>query len=301
MSQILSIRFQKGNEILTFGNEQLIKIREIRGISASEYSHHTKSNAQSHGSTLTGTKIEERVMTLGITIDDWAKTELLREQLIHFFNPLTPLNMIIDYRGTKRSIVTYVKKLDGDLIDNFWDLNDFEITLLSPDPFFNSLDSFGQNIAQNTACHAHPLSFLNTKAKRGNAVFPQGHIFGYKTFKDTISLQNDGDVPVGIVAVLEAKRGQVTNPKLINKSTGEFLECRIQMKKGDTLTFNTNKGKKRLTLLRNGIESNVSKLINKQSNYFSMNLGMVEISYDAQQNKTNLDIRVYYTPQYLGV
>ncbi|NCB34252.1 MAG: phage tail family protein, partial [Erysipelotrichia bacterium] len=69
------------------------------------------------------------------------------------------------------------------------------------------------------------------------------------------------------------------------------------MAKGDEIIINTNVGHKTITM--NG--DNIFKDKNKLSTFFQLTIGDNKISYDAAENYTNLDVRIYYTPQYLGV
>lgn len=119
----------------------------------------------------------------------------------------------------------------------------------------------------------------------------------YRTLKKDVHLPNSGDVPTGIEIHMIATRGAVKNPKIVKSSTGEFIELFLDLNKGDVLKINTNPGKKSITL--NG--KNVFKEKNKLSTFFQIDVGENLIQYDAEENYTNLDVNLYYTPKYLGV
>ena len=71
----------------------------------------------------------------------------------------------------------------------------------------------------------------------------------------------------------------------------------LQLAKGDTLIVDTNSGKKRVTL--NG--ENVFHKIDRQSSFFQLSVGDNVLEYNAEENYTNLNVKLYYTPKYLGV
>ena len=81
---------------------------------------------------------------------------------------------------------------------------------------------------------------------------------------------NDGDVPCGLQIKFIAARGPVLNPKILHQGTGQFIRVKVSLQKGDTLLIDTSVGE----------------------NY---------LEYDADENYTNLDVMLYYTPLYLGV
>ena len=120
---------------------------------------------------------------------------------------------------------------------------------------------------------------------------------GYNTLSKEVLLNNKGDVPTGVEVHFIAKRGDVKNPKITLLSTGEFIEVIQDMKQGDVIVINTNVGHKGIT--KNGV--NIFKEKNKLSSFFQLTIGDNKIAYDALENYTNLDVRVYYTPKYLGV
>ncbi len=75
------------------------------------------------------------------------------------------------------------------------------------------------------------------------------------------------------------------------------MRVMVDMEKGDVLTVNTNMGSQRIEL--NG--ENIFHKIDRNSRFFQINVGDNIVKYSAEENYTNLDVRLYYTPKYLGV
>lgn len=285
-NKYLLCTFESNGKKLSMGCGCPLKIVSISGIESPEYSVHTETNATEDGSTVVGKKIDERRINLVFAVDEIKNTEMYRQQLIHFFNPKHPVKMTINYCYTKAQIQCEINSFNFTTQTTMWDYLEANLELLCPYPYFSDLDNFGKNIAAITAQFAFPL-----------VLGPKGKIMGYKTLKQEVSLFNKGDVDTGLEIRFTAKRGAVKNPKITNTLTGEFIEVLKEMEMGDVIVINTNAGKKGITC--NGI--NISKDINKLSTYFKIRVGDNLIRYDANENYTNLDVNLYYSPKYLGV
>jgi hypothetical protein len=71
----------------------------------------------------------------------------------------------------------------------------------------------------------------------------------------------------------------------------------VNMAEGDVLTIDTNERNQIITL--NGV--NCYQKIDRRSTPFLLAVGDNYLEYDADENYTNLDVNLYYTPKYLGV
>lgn len=292
--KLLHMTLTNDTGTLRVGSGESIKIEYIEGIESAEYTVHTSSNATANGSTVTGKKTEERVITLVVSTDDDTNRETLRRELISFFNPNETIKMVLNYCGYKASIECEVTSYKSATELSLWDSYSATITFVCPYPYFADLDNFGKNIAATTPLFAFPLPFLTFNK---NKKFKRGQVASFTTLTDEVVLNNKGHVPTGLEIVFYAKKGAVKNPKITNLSTGEFIEVLVDMKMGDEVRINTNEGKKNIYL--NG--KSIFKDKNKMSTFFLLSKGDNKVSYTAEQNRTNLEVRLYYTPKYLGV
>ena len=94
-----------------------------------------------------------------------------------------------------------------------------------------------------------------------------------------------------------AARGPVTGPKITLVGTGQFIRVRVAMEKKDVLLVDTDKRHQVIEL--NGV--NVYQKIDRLSEPFELAVGGNYLEYDADENYSNLDVRLFYTPLYLGV
>lgn len=284
----LKLIFEREGQRLEMGSGCPIKLTIApKGIEAPEYTIHTESNATTDGSSLAGKKVAERIISVFFGIDSILESNTYREEIIRFFNPKYTYSLTVMYGYAQMKISAEVSSLIFDDHTSLWGFLSGEIELLCPFPYFEDLDNFGRNMASVTALFTFPLFIPKTK----------GRAMSYRTLKKEVRLSNGGDVPTGIEIHMIATRGPVKNPKIMKTSSGEFIELFLDLKKGDVLMINTNSGKKGITL--NG--ANVFKEKNKLSTFFQIDVGMNTIKYDAEENYTNLDVNLYYTPKYIGV
>jgi hypothetical protein len=178
------------------------------------------------------------------------------------------------------------------------------VDLICPDPYMLNVDNFGKNMANITPLFAFPWRALTAKVE-DTTIYPEtvrglllgGMTTGYRTLHKEVVLANDGDVPTGVIIRFTATRGSVTNPKITNTATGEYMRVVVNMAEGDVLTIDTNERNQIITL--NGV--NCYQKIDRRSTPFLLAVGDNYLEYDADENYTNLDVNLYYTPKYLGV
>ena len=77
----------------------------------------------------------------------------------------------------------------------------------------------------------------------------------------------------------------------------QFVRVKIAMQKGDVLLVDTDRRHQVIEL--NGV--NVYQKIDRLSEPFELAVGSNYLEYDADENYSNLDVRLFYTPLYLGV
>jgi phage-related protein len=264
---------------------------ELIGCEASDYVVNTQPNALLDGAAFINNNVEPREISMAATC-----TEKRRDFLVRFFNPKQEIKATIKMHETTRWITGYVS--DFQFVQNrVGNKNAFEVSLNCPDPFFKNMDSFGKNIANIVSMFAFP--FISPIAPQQNADgtyhWIKDHVSGYRQFNNKVMLDNEGDMAVGVAFRIEA-RGAIVNPQ-ITLSTGEFIKINRTLAQGDILTIDTSRGNKRIEI--NGVNS--FHYIDRSSTMFLLDVGPNDIEYDADSGYTNMDVYVYYTPQYLGI
>lgn len=292
----MTMRFGKSGS----GQRREFGITKIEGLEASELEVSTMDNALVDGSTVDGKRIKSRPVHIEATLRDDRNNEANRQRIVKFFNPKYSGRLTVDYSGTMRNIEYELEGWAFVAAENVFNQLSIVIDLLCPDPFLKNIDNFGKNMADISKHIAFPWRVVRKgtavpKTCRGLAL--SGQITGYRTLKKEVHLPNDGDVPTGVQIQFIAARGSVVNPKISLLGTGKFVRVKMEMKKGDILMVDTNKRHQVIEL--NG--TNVYQKIDRMSEPFELEVGSNYLEYDADENYTNLDVRLFYTPLYLGV
>lgn len=94
-------------------------------------------------------------------------------------------------------------------------------------------------------------------------------VFGYFSDDVGIYVENDGDVECGLIIELYA-RDTISNPKIFDYDTGEFIGLNVTMQTADLITIDTRQGNKSVTLLRNGATSNIFNTLMKNITWLQL-------------------------------
>ena len=275
-------------------------ITKIEGLESSDLEISTTDNALVDGSTVDGKRIKSRPIHLEATLRDDKNNDTNRQRIIKFFNPKYTGKLTVNYNGTIRNIEYELEGWTFVAASNVYNKLSISVDLICPDPYMQNIDNFGQNMADISKQIAFPWRVVKKKV-----VVPDpykgltlpGQITGYRTLTKEVILPNDGDVPTGVQIQFIAERGPCKNPKITLLGTGQFVRVKVDMNQGDVLMVDTNKRHQVIEL--NGV--NVYQKIDRLSEPFELAVGNNYLEYDADENYTNLDVMLFYTPLYLGV
>ena len=101
---------------------------------------------------------------------------------------------------------------------------------------------------------------------------------------------------------MQASLGKVSNPKIIDNKTGEFIEVVVDLDVGDSLIVSTVSGNKYVTLIRDGSEIDMLKAVTKQSTMSLMlHVGSNDFTVTAASNPTNLESVLTFSPLWVEI
>lgn len=283
------------------GQKQPFGITKITGLGSSEYSVATSDNALVDGSTVNGKRILKRPISISASSRELDYCGLVREQLIAFFNPKYTGKLTVNRNGKQRNIEFEIEGFVPDEESTIDSEVGFTADLICPNPYFKNVDNFGQNMADKTRLFAFPWRIskkVYSDIPSPYKYFGRGKMgMAYRTLKTEVALTNDGDVETSVIIQFIAARGRVVNPCITNKATGKFMRIVVEMQEGDILEIDTDDHHQTIEL--NGV--NTYQKIDKKSEPFKLAKGENYLIYDADEDYTNLDVNLYYTPLYLGV
>ena len=170
----------------------------------------------------------------------------------------------------------------------------FQIKGTCADPLFSEINGSKETIAATIATFHFPL-IMSTN------LYERGLVFGYRQPSLTATVTNKGAVEVGMKIVFKAI-GELTNPRLIDVDTREFVAIEKSMVAGEEIVINTNVGEKSIQgKIGNEDYSNYFMYKDLDSTWLQLRLGDNLFRYDADSGLDNLEVYLYFYNKYLEV
>ncbi|MBU3098389.1 phage tail family protein [Clostridium sp. DSM 17811] len=163
------------------------------------------------------------------------------------------------------------------------------ISLTANYPFWNDLLESKEEIALWKGDFSFPLKITSAGIK-----------FGHREPSLIVNVLNTGDVECGMRVEFKAL-ATLTNPSILNVNNQEYIKINKTMVAGEVIAVSTYLGSKKITSTLNGVVSNAFNYIDFQSTFLQLDVGDNLFRYNADTNLDNLEVSIYYQPQYLGV
>lgn len=217
-----------------------------------------------------------------------------RAEAIAFFNPKHTFKLYMTYMGR-----TYW--CEGEQIGfmaseyNVYQYPSITWTVLCPNPYWQSVNDFGKDVAEVQGRFGFPwVSFIPNQYTNDWAVV------GNRVFSKVVDLNNDGDVPCGMVVTVKAT-GYVKNP-VVYIGNG-FVRVLTEMRQNDVVTIDTVKRPPTVTLTRGGVTQNIIHKVDRKSRILDIALpvGHSQFQYDAETGEQDMSVVLRFHKQYLGV
>lgn len=219
--------------------------------------------------------------------------EEMRALAVSFFNPKHSYDAYITYMGRTRwchGELAGFKASNG----NIYEAVQLDITLLCPNPYLQSVDNFGKDIAEIKPMFAFPYGYIKPQGEPDGIT--TGFVTGIRSFSKQVNIRSDGDVPSGLKATITCE-GAVKNPML--KAGEGFVRFLTTLKKGDVAVIDTTTRPPKVEL--NG--SNAMQLLDIESSILDMviGVGVTTVEYDAESGERDMHVLIEYNKQYLGI
>ena len=270
---------------LSFVDNPIFTITSIEGINPPSATINTSEMAQIPGAKYNNSKTNVRQILIKFSINLNPQENRLKiykviksEKYIKFYTK----------RGNKDiSIEGYVQSVD---IGYFSLKQDVSISILCPYPYFNETQEVINNL--DVVVPNFHFPFAITKEDP----IPISYI-------DTTSsavINNKGDIEYGLKIEISA-RGNVTNPKIFNYITGEFIGIKYNLLPGDLITITTGVGQKEVTLLRENKEINIFNYLLKGITWLSVRGGENIFVCESEEGIRNMSTKITHQNLYEGV
>lgn len=274
-------------ESIQLGNDSPFILTKIEGTGAVNIDMQTQKSPYQDGVSYRGNTLEPRPISMQIMILAETMEEMItyRRKALSIFNPKLSEGTLIYEIGNIRREIKAISEL-APVFPESEDIRTFKeymqpglIQLYCPNPFW--LDDFetSEEIITWIGGMKFPLRLPTAFSMAGDKI---------------INIINDGDVETPIKLEIT---GTATNPKVLNRTTGEFIKVNRILTSDDTLVITTDFGNKRVELN----DVNVFNYIDLNSTFFNLDVGdnVIELITDDENDSTN--IKVSYRNRYIGV
>lgn len=263
-------------------------LTKLSGFEAAKNNVYSVKSVLQDGATATGSSLDmsERTITGLMRADSSDGLEDRRRYLSRVFTAKADGTLQYECGDLTKVCTCKVESLTfGDIGIN---TQAFDIVLLCPNPFWQDVEESRVDIAQWVGSFHFPLEITTG-----------GIEIGFRSPSLIVNVNNPGDVPCGIRIIFTAL-GSLTNPYLLNVDTQEYIKINKSMAAGDQITITTQFGNKKIYSLSGGVTSRILS-IDLNSTFLQLAVGDNLYRYNADSGIDNLECKIYYSPQYLGV
>lgn len=227
--------------------------------------------------------------------------EDVRQLSYKYFPIKKKLTLLIETDNRKAEIEGYTETNEPTI---FSKNEGSDISIVCPNPYFYSAGKDGIN---TTVFYGVESLFE----------FPFGNESLYECLLEMGVIQNQteknifysGDSEVGVTIIIHAI-GEARNITIYNTGTREIMRINTDVLEdftgsgilaGDEIVICTVKGRKSVTLLRNGETINILNCLNKNADWFQLAKGDNIFAYTAEEGRINLQFRIENRIVYEGV
>ena len=150
----------------------------------------------------------------------------------------------------------------------------------------------------------YPMVYVATDAEveyEEYTVLDKNIVFGYLDPYASVTIENDGDVETGLIFTLTAM-AEVSSPKIFNALTADFIGIDYDFSEGDQVIIDTRAGNKSITLIRNGVKSNIFNSLMKNSTWLQLPSTFGVYTYEVGSgHASNLSVTIQHYTLYEGV
>lgn len=258
-------------------------IISLEGIDAIDSNIYFENKANGEGINITGADLSARDFVLSCECSNSNLNHIRRKEVISFFNHKYSFKIYVTYMGRTLWSDAKVRILSVPS-ENIYNLTRFTVSFIRENPYWKSVNEFGENIAEKIGLYGFP-AFITTNI---------GTVYDYFRFADAVDITNEGDVET-FMKIIIASTGEVINPKITKDN--KYVKILDTMVNGDIYELDFVE----LTVKKNG-ESAISR-IDRSSDFSAMklNIGNNLVSYSADEGEQLLNVNIYYNQLYLGV
>lgn len=261
-------------------------IEEIDGLGPAPATINTSEVGLLDGQQFNSSKVQMRTLSVAFAIEDNAA-----ENRIAAYKVCRPKHKIRAYYVSETRDV-YIDGYVQSVEVGYFDVKQVcTVTILCPFPYWQVAQAVIDEMSSVLA--AFHFAFASTDAKE--------LVFGVIDPTASISVPNNGEAETGMTIELQAY-GEIVNPKVIDYETGDFIGVNFTMQAGDLITITTQAGEKGVTLLRDGVITNIFNSLMRGITWLQLPFGGGVYAHEVESGQPgDLVISIIHNDLYEGV
>lgn len=274
----------KYGEQLNLSTNTDYQLLQVTGLTPAGATINTSKMANKDGDVFNSSSLDKRNIVM--IIAPRGNVESSRINLYKYIKSKQYIKLYLRNGQRKVWIEGRVESIEGDLYENPQKL---QVSVICPDPHFKDDNVSTTDFSSMEDTFTFPFDIDSTGV-------PLSTLSPY-TEKNILNYSDD---ETGVVIELYA-RDLVLEPTIYDLTTNESFTIEYEMRAGDKIILNTNRGEKSLKLISNGVESNIINSMVKGSKWFNLITGDNIFSYSCLHGIENLSVLVTLQPIYEGV
>lgn len=287
---------------LTRPDKSGLIVKSVEGLGPAKANINVTDISTSDGGIFNSSRLDKRniVMDLGFLQSSTETIEDIRQKTYVYFPIKKKVHLTIVTDNHTLEIDGYIESNEPDIFSKD---EGCSISIICPDPFFYSKDDNATSFSGVEPSFSFP--FANDSLSE--PLLEMG-VLQNRTEQLIIY---DGNSEIGMSIRIHAL-GDATNITILNVLTGDKMIINTDRLKtimgtetaiiaGDTIVISTIRGDKSITLLRDGVITNILNCLDRGSKWFTLVKGDNIFSYDAETGATNLQFYIINKVAYDGV
>lgn len=259
-------------------------ITNAQGLSSPKNTINTNVSALIDGGTFNSAKVNMRTINLAFTIE--YPVEANRLKVYKVLRAKEPITLYYKSNLLDLFIEGYVETLD---IGHFDKKQKATVAILCPFPYWKNAQQIINQLSVVTNMFHFPFPYSDSI------------VFGAIDTEAKAVVVNNGGITTGLTFELYAKQ-PVTNPKIFDYVTQDYIGLNFSMQAGDLIIINTMTGEKSVTLIRNAIETNIFNNLQRGSTWLQLAAGGSVYVYQIDSGSLqSLEVDIKHYDLYEGV
>lgn len=272
-------------------------VNSVSGLGAVKADINTTKLISTDGVVFNSARVNERniVFDLMFMKTDFETIEDIRQKTYRFFPVKSKIDIVVETDNRNLKTKGYVESNTPNI---FSKEENTQISIICPEPYFYSAGD--KNVTTFYGVESK-FEFPFSNESTTNPLI----VFGEIRNNAENYIEYTGDSEVGVVVKIFAL-GQVKNPKIYNVRTNEFVKIDTSkisygIKAGDNIIINSIKGRKGITLIRDGEEINIIYSLDKQTTWLQLRNGTNVFAFTSDEGTSNIQLQIENDIIYEGV